>query len=55
MSPLKRGKVPLQRGGVYAFFAGVVADLSLAEAEDATDAAITAKLAKAVANSDIQL
>lgn len=47
-SPLKRGKVPLQRGGVYAAFPGVVADLSLAEREDADPAAVAAKLAKAL-------
>lgn len=47
VSPLKRGKVPLQRGAVYAAFEGVCADLSLAgERELLEPAAVAAQLAR---------
>lgn len=55
VSPLKKGKVPLQRGGVYASFPGLVADLSLVEREDAEAAAVRAKLAKSLRSDDIAL
>lgn len=50
-SPLKRGKVPLQRGAIYAALEGVVADLSLVEREDLEDAAVTARLIKALGDT----
>ena len=50
-SPLKRGKVPLQRGAIYAAMEGVVADLSLVEREDLGDAAVTARLVKALGDT----
>ena len=46
VSPLKRGKVPLQRGAVYAAFEGVCADLSFAERELLAPAAVVAQLSR---------
>jgi hypothetical protein len=54
-SPLKRGKVPLQRGAVYKAFEGACADLSLSERDDLAPAAVAAKLSKALANATIEL
>ena len=47
-SPIKRGRVPLLRGGVYALFEGVCADVSLVEREELPAAAVAARLAKAL-------
>lgn len=55
VSPLKRGKVPLQRGAVYNALEGCCADLSLSSREDAQPGAVAAKLVKLLSNGDVAL
>lgn len=49
--PLRRGKVPLQKGGVAAAFEGCAADLTLsADRDELAPAAVVARLTRALAS-----
>jgi hypothetical protein len=55
VSPLKRGRVSLQKGAVYNACDGVVAELYITEREAAVPGEVAAKLGKAIGAADVRL
>lgn len=55
VSALKKGKVSLQKAGVYNAFEGVVADIQAMNKDDLEDAAILGQLRKTIKSGDVSL